>query len=432
MKTPIALGITLAAIAFASSLALSQVTIPEMAELQAKYGEKVKLDVLRPHELAVGDLNAKFTSALERAQETAQKSGKLEEAFAIKTEKEAVLAGNYTPAADDAKTAAGLKTLRATYRTALAKLELDRDKKLRPLKDVFAKSLEMVIDALTKNGKLEEAMVAKKMREELLASTGGAAAIGSSKAASMNVDGKMFVNSLGMKFVAIPGTKVLMCIHETRYKDYAAYAAEAPGVNEAWRNQTHDGFVITDGAEHPVVYVSWDDAQAFCNWLSKKEGKPYRLPTDQEWSYAVGIGKAEKTSNDTTPEMLQQKVPNEFPWGSMWPPPNNTGNFSDASRKDKAPRVDAQYIDGGYFDGFPTTSPVMSFKPNKLGLYDLGGNIWEWCDDWYNAAKTQRVLRGGSWDGRGLAGLLSSGRAYGAPTDRHINRGFRCVIMMTP
>ena len=102
------------------------------------------------------------------------------------------------------------------------------------------------------------------------------------------------VNTLGMKFVRVPGTEVAFCIWETRVKDYAAYAAANAGVDESWKKP---GFKQAD--THPVVKVSWYDANAFCEWLTKKElaegkikaGQKYRLPTDAEWSVAVGLGK---------------------------------------------------------------------------------------------------------------------------------------------
>ncbi|MEO8792192.1 MAG: SUMF1/EgtB/PvdO family nonheme iron enzyme [Chthoniobacteraceae bacterium] len=188
-----------------------------------------------------------------------------------------------------------------------------------------------------------------------------------------------FVNSLGMKFVPVAGTKVLCCIHETRYKDYAAFAKVAVGINADWKGQICDGFTVRDGAEHPVTKVNWEDAQAFCVWLSKKEGKTYRLPADREWSYAVGIGDLEK--DGTTPQMLSDKIQTEFPWGGDFPTKttDKAGNYADLASHREFPTL--PFIDG-YDDGFPVTAPVMSFKPNKLNLYDLGGNVLEWVEDW--------------------------------------------------
>jgi hypothetical protein len=240
-----------------------------------------------------------------------------------------------------------------------------------------------------------------------------------------------FVNTLGMQFVPVLDTEVLFCIHEVRYKDYAAYdAAEAQGVDGAWKIQSYGGDAITErAAEHPVTRVSWEDAQKFCAWLSKKEGKLYRLPTDEEWSIAVGLGRAEKRPKGSTPAMLSGKESTAFPWGGDFPPKtkDQAGNYSDESGKAKAPRAGAQYLEN-YDDGFPTKAPVMSYKPNKLGLYDLGGNVWEWCEDWYDNAQKERVLRGGSWHNYERDYLLSSGRYRNTPSWRNNGSGFRVVL----
>ncbi len=221
-----------------------------------------------------------------------------------------------------------------------------------------------------------------------------------------------------------------MYIHETRYKDYAPYAAESQGVDGGWKDQSADGFTPTERPEdHPVMKVSWEDAQKFCAWLSKKEGKTYRLLTDQEWSYAVGIGRDEKWKNDTTPATVI-KSQTDFPWGDQWPPPKGSGNYSDDSRKATVPNGAAQYLED-YDHGFPTTAPVISFKPNKLGLYDLEGNVREWVEDWYDNAKKDRVLRGASWFHIDRATLLSSHRIHSPPGNRINYYGFRCVLVVS-
>jgi formylglycine-generating enzyme required for sulfatase activity len=137
---------------------------------------------------------------------------------------------------------------------------------------------------------------------------------------------KAFTNTLGMEFVPVPGMEVAFCIWETRVKDYAAYAAANAGVDESWKGF---GFVFKQADTHPVVEVSWNDAQAFCEWLTKKEmaegkikvGQKYRLPTDAEWSVAVGLGQ----EKGNTPEEKSGGVKDVYPWGKELPPPVGAG-----------------------------------------------------------------------------------------------------------
>ena len=256
------------------------------------------------------------------------------------------------------------------------------------------------------------------------------AASSSTLAAAMLTGKDSYINSLGMKFVPVKGTEIMFCIHETRYKDYAAYAAAAPGVDGTWRNQMSDGFTVTERKEdHPVTNVNYDDAQLFCVWLSKQEGKTYRLPTDQEWSFAAGIGFEEKSRAGTPakPGPLDHEA---LPWGMEWPPPNGSGNYSDQSRKQKLSGGIAQYVDG-YDDGYPTSAPVMSFKPNKLGLYDMSGNQWEWVEGWYDYRQQERVLRGASFIDFDRGVLFFSSRGRHLPDKRFPYYGFRCVLELS-
>jgi serine/threonine protein kinase/formylglycine-generating enzyme required for sulfatase activity len=232
-----------------------------------------------------------------------------------------------------------------------------------------------------------------------------------------------YVNTLGMKFVPVPGTKVLFCVHETRRQDYAAYAATDPNVERSWENQRKDGTPVGHENDHPAVTVSWLDAQAFCAWLSKKEGRAYRMPTDREWNYAVGIGEME--SEGTPIEQLHNGVKNQYPWGSTLPPPNGAGNFGDITARQQFPQMPT-LVD--YTDNFVTTAPVGTFLPNKLGIHDLGGNVWEWCQDWYDQPQSERVMRGLSWGNGFRTWLNSSWRGHALPTTRDATVGFRCVI----
>ncbi len=177
----------------------------------------------------------------------------------------------------------------------------------------------------------------------------------------------------------------------------------------------------------PAVNVSWQQAAAFCNWLSKKEGMPlfyrenkgivtgynaaatgYRLPSEAEWAWAArASGK----------KLLK------FPWGDTFPPNQVAENYADSA---------SAYVTGrvlnNYTDGHVVSAPVASLKPNQHGLYDMGGNVAEWVNDVYGipsaAGASQKdplgsqngdnyVIRGASWAHAKLAELRLSRRDYG-------------------
>ncbi len=228
------------------------------------------------------------------------------------------------------------------------------------------------------------------------------------------VPGQPFTNSLGMKFV--PLGDIQISVWETRVQDYEAFC-RATG-----RHYEPPDFHQT--ATDPSVKVSWFDAMAFCKWLTEREHEEnliedrqvYRLPTDLEWSMAVGL----VNESGATPEIRDGKIKNEFPWGKQWPPPNSVGNYGVATGRRRG-----------------ATMPVGSFKPNSLGLYDLGGNVWEWCLDTYKggASATSRdwgVLRGGSWATSNRLEMQSSYRNVVDRNDRDVIYGFRCVLPAQP
>jgi formylglycine-generating enzyme required for sulfatase activity len=238
--------------------------------------------------------------------------------------------------------------------------------------------------------------------------------------------GQPWTNSLGMKFVPLDDIRI--SVWETRVEDYEAFC-RATG-----RHYEPPDFQQTP--VHPVVKVNWFDANAFCKWLTEKERDEnlleerqiYRLPTDREWSAAAGLPK----EAGATPEARDGKIRNEYPWGKQWPPPRGAGNYADQSAK----RRGATVIEG-YSDGFPQTAPAGSFKPNALGLYDLGGNVWEWCAEAYkgNTSTTGRdwgVLRGGSWATSNRLEMQSSYRNVVDRNERDVIYGFRCVLATQP
>ncbi len=331
---------------------------------------------------------------------------------------------------DDAPEA--LRTLRGTWIAEREKIRADMEGKLEI-------SLQALETELTQARELDQAEAVLAYRESLgMAASPPATTPTEPSIPSLPTDldrvtrNAPFQNSLGMKFVPVPGTDTLFCVHETRWRDYAVYADEGNPVAQNWKNQTLDGFVIEDSpGEHPVVNMTWQDAKAFCDWLSKKEGLTYRLPTDREWSIAVGIGREERWRNDTTPETVS-KPADIYPWGGDWPPIKGAGNYRDQSRKTLLPTADTRYLKD-YDDGYPTTAPVMRYAANEFGLHDLGGNVWEWCEDWYSEAETDHVLRGGSWGDDDARLLLSSTRQRTHPFNAgHLRtRGFRVVLETT-
>jgi curved DNA-binding protein CbpA len=241
---------------------------------------------------------------------------------------------------------------------------------------------------------------------------------------------KLFVNSLGMKFVPVPGTKVLFSVWETRVKDCRLFAVQATSWGDrSWDNPAYAGQKVTPWENCPVVMLSWYDAQAFCKGLTDKERaegrisarQSYRLPTDAEWSAAVGLNESQRG----TPRDKDAKTLGVYPWGTQWPPPARTGNYADATAKrsfNKLPVIE------NYSDGYAAAAPVGSFTVNRHGIYDLGGNVWEWCEDFYDGQSGDRAMRGGSWYNRESRYLLSSSRYHLPPAHRFQSIGFRCVL----
>ncbi len=178
--------------------------------------------------------------------------------------------------------------------------------------------------------------------------------------------------------------------------------------------------------EHPVVNVSWNDAVAFCEWLSRKEGKRYRLPREAEWEYACRAGTTTRFWNGDDPEELA-----------------TVGNVADGTAKATFPGV--QWAIKGR-DGHIFTTPAGSFdRPNPFGLHDIHGNVYEWCSDWYDKgsyakasevdpkgpvgpspAGSFRVLRGGSWYDYPVS-CRSALRHVGIETYRNYDVGFRVL-----
>ena len=183
-----------------------------------------------------------------------------------------------------------------------------------------------------------------------------------------------------------------------------------------WRNS---GFAQDD--RHPVVCASWDDASAYVQWLSQKTGKSYRLLSEAEWEYAARAG--------TTAYSY---------WGEDGNLSCGFANGADQSTKTEVPRY-SDLAFASCYDGYAYTAPVGSFQPNRFGLYDMLGNVWQWTQDcsnpnysgaptdgsaWVGGDCSHRALRGGSWIS-GPPYLSTAFRNLDPTASRYFYQGFR-------
>lgn len=252
----------------------------------------------------------------------------------------------------------------------------------------------------------------------VLCLTGAGYAQQSEKKSTEARQAKEFTNSIGMQFVLIPAGSFMMGCNKdielcgpgetprhlvTISKPF--YMARYEVTQEQWTRIMGDNPSAFKGPSNPVDKVGSDDALNFIERLKKMDGKNYRLPTEAEWEYAARAGSESAYSFDDAEEQLGR-----YAWYST-----NSGN---------------------------KTHPVGLKQSNAWGLYDMHGNVWEWCQDWYDenyyssspstdprgpSSGKYRVLRGGSWGSSFNKGRAAS-RGNIWPDYRDIDDGFRVVM----
>ena len=239
--------------------------------------------------------------------------------------------------------------------------------------------------------------------------------------------GKAITNTIGIKLIRIPAGEFTMGRTEIpdesiRYNDLPRRRVritrpfflgatevtqgqwEALMQSRPWSEQRH----VMEGADYPATYVSWDDARAFCNRLSAVEGREYRLPTEAEWEYACRAGTTMVySSGDDSSEL---------------------GSY-------------AWFHENTYDVGEKHAHRVGQKRPNPWYLYDMHGNVWEWCRDRYRSgydrnspmdnptgpsSGTKRVVRGGGWMMYAVH-CRSANRRGHTPDSRSFQFGFRVV-----
>jgi formylglycine-generating enzyme len=180
-----------------------------------------------------------------------------------------------------------------------------------------------------------------------------------------------------------------------------------------WRHPEGPDSAISERQNHPVVHIAWSDAQAYCAWAGK------RLPTEAEWEYAARGGSESRRFS------WGDELTSQGRWNcNIW-----QGRFPDVNTLD---------------DGFLTTAPVKSFRPNGFGLWNTAGNVWEWCADWFGSdyyaesprespggpdQGVERVMRGGSYlcHASYCNRYRVSARSSNRPDSSTANLGFRCA-----
>ena len=172
-----------------------------------------------------------------------------------------------------------------------------------------------------------------------------------------------------------------------------------------WRHDEDGKLRSVNSYNYPVIHVSWNDATAYCRWLSSKTGKTYRLPTEAEWEYASGGGENNRTKWAGTNSLLKL---NKYAW--------KTWNANKRIRQ------------------------VATRLPNQLGIFDMNGNVSEWCSDWYGpyssenkynpvgpSSGTHKVVRGGGF-GTSAKECRNTNRSNNMPDNRINSYGFRIAL----
>ena len=383
--------------------------VPELETLKKEYA-KLVATADEPYQAAVAELDKKYLARLEIEQQAAQQAGKLDDALIFDGEKKAILNRQEMPSEDDAKTPAILKKMRVLYRAEIAKLAPMRDKNAKSLRDDYAKELDGLVKSLTKVGRLQEAITVKQFRDELLAaSTGVVSTQSKGTVRSVKLHGGVV-----MKFCYCPPGDFRMGSppeekernqNENQVKVHFSkgiWLAQTECTQKQWTaimgtpppSQFH-------GDDLPVESVTWNQVQDFIAKLNGIKSLPAgwkaSLPTEAQWEYACRAGTKSAYAFGTTLNDKQANI--------------------------------------GRVLG--KTAAAASYPANAWGLFDMHGNVQEFCEDWYGnkilggtdptgpASGSVRVVRGGGFADDASTCRSANHRSGYGMTDKGPDVGFR-------
>ena len=174
---------------------------------------------------------------------------------------------------------------------------------------------------------------------------------------------------------------------------------------------------IFDEPDQPVVWVSWEDANNYCEWLTRTFGRQipsgyiFRLPQEKEWQIFASCGERRR-----------------YPWGNTWPPLDTFNYRGKEGIGFFYWLFQSEPYISGHNDRFIVTCPVKRSGNNAWGLYGVGGNVWEWCQDWFNDQQITRSLRGASWNNDEPDIIAITNRSDAYPMRYNPMIGFRVVV----
>jgi formylglycine-generating enzyme required for sulfatase activity len=411
---------------------------PEIGELDLRFRQLLKKNVTSVFNDDVAKLNAGYLGGIGRAIQAEQAAGRLDGVLALEAEKKRVEAMQPMPETDDEEIPAGLKDLRTVFRSTYLKLEAARTANLKTLAEPLDAHLAKMESDFTRGGRLEDAKAVRVYRVDLaaeLATLGFTAGEEVNDPPALNGRNGNMTGTKAGEVWAIGQIELAWCPSgsftmgspigeagrlddESQVKTTLSegfWMATTETTQNRWKAEMKENPSYYEGGDLPVERMSWTAAQAYADKMNERhplpEGWKWALPTEAQWEYACRAGTEGAFHYGATLDGTQAHIKGSTPDGARQSDPD-------------APR----------------TATVGSYEPNAWGLFDMHGNVREWCVDWHAqklpggtdptgpATGTIRVRRGGSWNHDPEA-CRSASRHKGPPDQPASDVGMRLAIV---